>query len=86
MHELGAPFSKVLELISIHSASKGALGECGMRGGYVQFTNCSPLFIMELYKLLSISLSPNVIGNVIVGLMVKPPKVRHSDVGSPPRP
>jgi len=62
-----------LELISFHSASKGNLGECGLRGGYMHTSNCAVNFKRDVYKLLSISLSPNVVGNIMVGLMVKPP-------------
>lgn len=35
--------------------------------------NCFPGFKATIYKLLSVSLSPNVIGNVLVGCMVNPP-------------
>jgi alanine transaminase len=28
-----------LELFSFHSTSKGLIGECGMRGGYLEMTN-----------------------------------------------
>jgi aspartate/methionine/tyrosine aminotransferase len=60
-----------LELISFHSASKGNLGECGMRGGYMHVQNVHVTFKRDVYKLLSISLAPNTIGNIIVGLMVR---------------
>lgn len=30
--------------------SKGVLGECGLRGGYVELTNFHPGTIDELYK------------------------------------
>ena len=71
---MGGTIREQLELISFHSASKGALGECGLRGGYIHFTNISPVFKRETYKLLSVSLSPNVVGNVTVGLMCNPPR------------
>lgn len=54
-----------LELISFHSASKGNLGECGLRGGYMHTSNCAVNFKRDVYKLLSISLSPNVVGNIM---------------------
>ena len=34
LHELGEPYRSEVELISMHSISKGLLGECGFRGGY----------------------------------------------------
>jgi alanine transaminase len=45
-----------IELASFHSVSKGFLGECGRRGGYVEFHNFDPDVIDQLYKLASISL------------------------------
>ena len=36
-------------------------------------TNCAENFMRDLYKVLSVSLSPAVIGNIMVGLMVNPP-------------
>eukprot|EP00911_Craspedida_sp_UC1_P001317 UC1_evm2s995 len=73
-YDLGSGVADRLELVSFHSSSKGALGECGLRGGYMHLHNCSAVFHREIYKLLSVSLSPNVLGNVAVGLMVNPPR------------
>ena len=42
MHELGAPYSTALELVSYHTVSKGTYGECGQRGGYFQLSNFHP--------------------------------------------
>lgn len=63
-----------LELVSFHSTSKGMIGECGKRGGYFECFNVSSDVLAELYKLASISLCPNVLGQITVGLMVNPPK------------
>ncbi|KAL3687631.1 hypothetical protein R1sor_013940 [Riccia sorocarpa] len=71
---MGGPISKELELVSFHTVSKGFLGECGQRGGYLEMTNIHPQVVEELYKVASISLSPNVTGQIMLGLMVKPPK------------
>ena len=54
--------------------SKGAYGECGLRGGYMELHNMEPELIDEIYKVTSINLCPNVPGQVAVGLMVNPPK------------
>merc|ERR1711871_1299786 len=62
------------EMISFHTVSKGAHGECGMRGGYMEIYNMDSGFIDQLYKMSSINLSPNVVGQLAVGLMVNPPK------------
>ena len=41
LHELGAPYSDEVEVISMNSVSKGILGECGLRGGYMETHNLS---------------------------------------------
>ncbi|GBG68577.1 Glutamate: glyoxylate aminotransferase (GGT) [Chara braunii] len=74
MMDMGPPVSTSLELISFHTVSKGPIGECGQRGGYMEFTNIHPETVDQLYKVASISLSPNVGGQVMMGLMVSPPK------------
>lgn len=62
------------QLVSFHSTSKGVLGECGKRGGYFEAVGFQQDVLDEFYKLASISLCPNVIGQLAVGLMVNPPK------------
>jgi len=63
-----------LELISFHSISKGFLGECGFRGGYFELCGVSAAVKDEIYKLASISLCSNTVGQVATGIMVQPPK------------
>ena len=41
LHEMGSPYSEEVELISMNSVSKGMLGECGLRGGYMETHNLS---------------------------------------------
>lgn len=72
--DLGEPYASGVELASFHTVSKGVLGECGLRGGYVEFTNFHPGTIDEMYKVASINLSPNTMGQVAMSLMVNPPK------------
>ncbi|KAL4420157.1 hypothetical protein ABPG77_008293 [Micractinium sp. CCAP 211/92] len=74
LNDLGAPYSNDVELASFHTVSKGVLGECGLRGGYVELTNFHPGTIDELYKAVSINLSPNTVGQVAMSLMVNPPQ------------
>jgi aspartate/methionine/tyrosine aminotransferase len=62
------------ELISFHSISKGMIGECGRRGGYFECTNIDPDVLAQIYKIASVSLCPNVQGQIMVDLMVNPPK------------
>ncbi|KAI7845708.1 hypothetical protein COHA_000822 [Chlorella ohadii] len=72
--DLGAPYSDSVELASFHTVSKGVLGECGLRGGYVELTNFHPGTVDELYKAVSINLSPNTMGQVAMSLMVNTPQ------------
>lgn len=51
-------------LFSLHSTSKGYLGECGHRGGYMNMLNCPPALLTQLTKLMSISLCSNTAGQV----------------------
>ncbi|KAF9113050.1 hypothetical protein BGX27_002306 [Mortierella sp. AM989] len=62
------------ELISFHSISKGMIGECGRRGGYFECEGLDTSIIKQVYKVSSISLCPNVQGQIMVDLMVNPPK------------
>jgi glutamate--glyoxylate aminotransferase len=73
LHDMGAPHSSALELCSFHTASKGAWGECGLRGGYFEMLNVDPRTVDEIYKLASVNLSPNTPGQVAMGIMTNPP-------------
>jgi aspartate/methionine/tyrosine aminotransferase len=54
--------------------AQGTGGECGLRGGYVELTNIHPGSMEEMYKIASINLSPNTIGQVAMSCLVNPPK------------
>ncbi|KKY21062.1 putative alanine aminotransferase [Diplodia seriata] len=63
-----------LELASLHSISKGMVGECGHRGGYYEMVGFDPQVKAEIYKFVSIQLCAPVIGQCFVEMMVNPPK------------
>jgi aspartate/methionine/tyrosine aminotransferase len=63
-----------LPLFSFHSVSKGFLGECGHRGGYVEYRNIPGEVADELLKMQAISLCSNHPGQIAVYLMVRPPR------------
>ncbi|KAK6710275.1 hypothetical protein SNK03_004719 [Fusarium graminearum] len=63
-----------LELASLHSVSKGMVGECGHRGGYFELVNFDADVEANIYKFISIMLCAPVIGQCVVELMVNPPK------------
>lgn len=63
-----------VSLFSLHSVSKGFLGECGHRGGYLELRNIPGDVMSEFVKLQSISLCANVPGQLAVYMMVDPPR------------
>ncbi len=75
-------FASVLErrgvrdvsLFSLHSTSKGYLGECGHRGGYLECRNVPGPVLDEITKLQSISLNANTVGQLLTYLLVHPPR------------
>jgi len=69
VRELGLP----VEIASMHSLSKGFLGECGVRGGYAVFENFDEGVLAQFVKMKSIELCSNTVGQLSVGLMVRPP-------------
>lgn len=74
LNDIGGQMAKDLELVSFHTVSKGVIGECGLRGGYMELLNIHPGTIEEMYKIASINLSPNTMGQVALSLMVNEPK------------
>jgi len=64
---------KKLQLISFHSTSKGLIGECGRRGGYMELHHIDPYVQSQLYKLASSELCSGVVGQIMTSLMVRPP-------------
>lgn len=68
-----------ITLFSLHSVSKGFYGECGHRGGYLEVRNQPDVsgtdkdFNDILFKLASVNLCSNTIGQALVYLMVNPP-------------
>jgi len=72
--DMGPEVFSHIEIASFHSISKGFLGECGHRGGYFQLENFLPEVHAQLYKMVSIALCSNTMGQVVMDCMVNPPK------------
>ena len=66
--------AETVELVSFHSTSKGIIGECGMRGGYLELVNIHPDTKEQVYKSLSVNLCSNLPGQVMTDLMVNEPQ------------
>ncbi|KAL7704345.1 alanine aminotransferase (ALAT) [Lotmaria passim] len=69
-----APYNADTMLVSLHSTSKGIIGECGRRGGYFCMTNLPTAMKTQVAKLASLNLCANVGGQVMTALMCTPPK------------
>lgn len=74
LFEMGPAYSDLVELASYHSVSKCYMGECGYRGGYVEYVNLDPGVKAELVKLVSVRLCPPVSGQAVVGIITDPPQ------------
>ncbi|XP_045495795.1 alanine aminotransferase 1 [Colias croceus] len=72
MTEMGEPFNKI-ELASFMSISKGYMGECGLRGGWMELANLEPQVQANLYKAISAMLCPSSLGQAAVDTVAKPP-------------
>ena len=65
---------RAVPLWSFHSVSKGFLGECGHRGGYLECRNVPPDVMGEVEKLQSVALCANSAGQLVTWIMVRPPR------------
>lgn len=63
-----------VQLASLHSTSKGVSGECGQRGGYMELVGFKPEVQDVIFKLALINLCSVVLGQVLMELMINPPK------------
>ncbi|XP_013182511.1 PREDICTED: alanine aminotransferase 1 isoform X1 [Papilio xuthus] len=73
MREMGEPYSSELELASFMSVSKGYVGECGLRGGWMELVNLQPEVQAQLYKCISAMLCPTTLGQTAVDCVAKEP-------------
>nr|XP_058899274.1 alanine aminotransferase 1 isoform X4 [Kogia breviceps] len=71
--EMGPPYATRQELASFHSVSKGYMGECGFRGGYVEVVNMDAAVQQQMQKLRSVRLCPPTPGQVLLDVAVSPP-------------
>ena len=63
-----------VQVASMHSASKGYYGECGKRAGYLEMYNFDPDVKACVVKLASVALCSNVSGQVLMWMIMNPPK------------
>ncbi|XP_074545287.1 alanine aminotransferase 2 [Halichoeres trimaculatus] len=72
--EMGPPLSDTVELASFHSASKGFIAECGLRGGYVELVNVDPTVMKHIHTMFSTDTCAPVLGQLALDLMINPPQ------------
>lgn len=77
MNEMGGPHRQQ-ELVSFLSVSKGYLGECGIRGGYMEVVNVCPEVKAVLTKSITAQLCSTTAGQVAMSALVNPPKPGES--------
>lgn len=63
-----------VELVSLMSASKGFMGECGLRGGYMEMVNFDPAVQAVFFKQISARLCSSIIGQLAIDCIVRPPR------------
>lgn len=64
-----------VEVFSFHSVSKGFVGECGLRGGFLHCHNVDASVKEQIYKLASICLCSNTMGQAMMASVLAPPPV-----------
>ncbi|XP_073704200.1 alanine aminotransferase 2 [Garra rufa] len=74
LSEMGSNISSTVELASFNSVSKGFMGECGFRGGYVELVNLDSAVMKYAHTLFSTRSCPSVVGQLALDLMADPPK------------
>lgn len=62
-----------VEIVSLHSSSKGFAGECGVRGGLMQLENVDKNVVAVLVKLMTLSLCANTLGQAMLACIMNPP-------------
>lgn len=65
-------------VVSFHSTSKGVFGECGLRGGYLDMANVPDEIVNLMLKLKILDVCPNIAGQVVCDVMVKPPTLENA--------
>lgn len=72
--KIASQMKSEIQLVSLHSISKGFMGECGHRGGYFELYHFPEDVKQQITKMATFGLCPNAVGQVIVDCMVHPPE------------
>ena len=72
---------KDVQLVSFMSTSKGFYGECGRRGGYMEFVGFDDGVAGLMNKIASVNLCSNTAGQILMSLVMDPPKEGEPSYG-----
>merc|ERR1712008_241113 len=72
-HKVAQEMGSKVEIFSFHYFSKGIVGECGLCGGFVHCHNLDPGVSDQRYKLCSVNLCSNTLGQAAMALSVTGP-------------
>ncbi|XP_061111965.1 alanine aminotransferase 2-like [Conger conger] len=75
LFEMGPEYSDTVEMASFHSISKGFMGECGLRGGYMELLNVNPAVMQLTHTLISTMSCSSVMGQIALDILADPPQV-----------
>ncbi|XP_014874754.1 alanine aminotransferase 2-like isoform X2 [Poecilia latipinna] len=70
LFEMGVSYSETVEMVSFHSISTATMGECGLRGGYMELINLDPAVKKILFQYPS---SASILPQLAIEIMVNPP-------------
>ncbi|XP_075436985.1 alanine aminotransferase 2-like [Ascaphus truei] len=73
LFEMGPQFSERVQLVSVYSISKGVIGECGLRSGYLEFVNIEPAVVRRIDLMASFTPAP-VMGALALDIITDPPQ------------
>ncbi len=62
LNEMPTDIKKSVEMVSYNSISKGFMGECGIRGGYMEVLNIDKYALSQLDKMMSMNSCGNTVG------------------------
>uniref|UniRef100_A0A3Q3WUQ4 alanine transaminase n=1 Tax=Mola mola TaxID=94237 RepID=A0A3Q3WUQ4_MOLML len=74
LFEMGQKYSEMVELISFNALSGAKMGECGLRGGYMEVINMDPAVKTYLRNMQATS-TPPVLPQLALEVMVNPPSL-----------
>ncbi|KAL6846187.1 hypothetical protein ACP4OV_023635 [Aristida adscensionis] len=64
-----------ISIVSFHSVSMGFYGESGRRGGYMEISGFGADVKDQIYKVASLTICPNIAGQILISLVMDPPKL-----------